>query len=232
MELKTNRNDAVASWLRLGLVTVLVAATGFVVIGENMPRGQTLSAPLKQQLPASTDLPGWSVDFRPVSESEEMRKAVAQLLNYDDAVHVVYTQENTRISVYAAYWQAGKMPYRLIAGHTPDVCWMASGWNCDYRGTRTIRITSKLGNSLPIEHRIFQQNSVTEHVLFCHKVGGDYITYGTGREPPWFALFSDLFTHGLRQREEQLFLRISSNQPLNIFARTSAFQAIISRLPL
>lgn len=58
-----------------------------------------------------------------------MRKAVGELLNYSQGLHWDYLGPNgQRLSVYLAYWSADKMSSRLVAGHTPDVCWVAGGW--------------------------------------------------------------------------------------------------------
>jgi hypothetical protein len=79
--------------------------------------------PKQEELP-----PGWTVEYKPIADTPEMKKAVAELLNYDDAVYAVYSNGTRHLSVYIAYWTPGKMAQRLVAGHTPDVCWVGAGW--------------------------------------------------------------------------------------------------------
>jgi hypothetical protein len=91
----------------------------------------TLTQPLTSVIP--DQIPGWVVKDLPIAETEEMKKAVDEILNYDDAVYRNYNQGQTTISVYVAYWKPGKMSPRLIAAHTPDVCWVNNGWKCTAR---------------------------------------------------------------------------------------------------
>ncbi len=135
--------------------------------------------------------------------------------------------DNLRGSFYAAYWQPGKMSHRLVASHTPDVCWVGGGWRCVIRGTESL---SGPQGSLEVQHRVFEQGGRVEHVMFCHLVGGRELSYRTGQEPPWHAVFTDIFKHGTRQREEQLFLRISSNRPVREFKESAPVELFVQRL--
>jgi hypothetical protein len=80
-----------------------------------------------------------------------------------------------------------------------------------------------------MEHRIFQLGGQTEHVVFCHVVGGRALSYGTGGLPPWYGFLSDLWARGFRQREEQFFLRISSNRPMEEFRETEPVTILLGR---
>src|SRR5690606_27133761 len=44
-----------------------------------------------------------------------------------------YISGPLRLSVYVAYWEPAKMSSRLVAGQTPDVCWVGAGWTCTPR---------------------------------------------------------------------------------------------------
>jgi hypothetical protein len=82
---------------------------------------------------------------------------------------------------------------------------------------------------LPMEYRVFQFDGQTEYVVFDQIVGGRSMSYGTGGLPPWYGFLSDLWTRGFRQREEQFFLRISSNRPLAEFKDTEPVTILLGR---
>ncbi len=177
---------------------------------------KSIAVKLADLLPPEADIVGWSATQQPIAESAEMKRAVGELLNYDDAFFVIYSSAGMRVSIYAAYWSPGKMSHRLIATHTPDVCWVGGGWQRLRSDVKYVPVLEK-ARRLRLEHRIFALRGQTEHVAFCHLVGGTPMTYETGAEPPWYAMFRDLLSKGLRQREEQLFLRISSDRPFEEF---------------
>lgn len=110
------------------LGAVLLGAIGLVIYGETRPLERTFYGSVKDLLPKPEDVPGWAVQYLPIADTPEMQAKVNELLNYDDAVYAVYTKGAERVSIYIAYWTPGKMSERLIAGHTPDVCWVGAGW--------------------------------------------------------------------------------------------------------
>lgn len=140
---------------------------------------------------------------KPIAESAEMKEAVAELLNFDDGVFVDYTQGITRLSVYIAYWQPGRMSHRLIAGHTPDVCWVGGGWKKVHAGSTTasavtaaydaqlnllLSVATTQAHAIPTgEGRTFTEQGTTKHVWFWHLVDQESKSYGTGTPTPWYA---------------------------------------------
>ena len=82
---------------------------------------------------------------------------------------------------------------------------------------------------MPMEYRVFQLSGQTEYVVFCQVVGGRALSYGTGGLPPWYGFLSDLWARGFRQREEQFFLRISSNRPLAEFKEAKPVTILLAR---
>jgi len=111
-------------WVRVGLIFtagVLLAGVAAVIGQRETPAGVSIEA-FNELLPRANKLPGWSAAQRPVADTEEMKRAVAELLNHDAGGFVTYTNGDLQISIYAAYWKPGKMSPRLVAGHTPDVC--------------------------------------------------------------------------------------------------------------
>ena len=219
-----------------GIAALLLAAVVFVVLGEALKPRQSFSGSLQSMFPPAGELSGWSVRFLPVAESAEMQRAVGEMLNFDQAAYAQYIKGPVEVSLYAAYWSPGRMSQRLIAVHTPDVCWVGAGWErmegyqtrlvplggqgrptrvaqeSELRPTRVSDLQTV--GSFPWEYRKFKLAERTEHVVFLHLVGGRALGYGLEGVPPWYSVIVDLKERGLRQREEQFFVRISGNRPL------------------
>lgn len=199
------------------LATGVAAAALLVALAlsawPSAPPPPVFATRLELLLPAAAELDGWVASRQAVAQSEEMKRAVAELLNFDDAVFAIYARQDVRVAIYAAYWTPGKMPQRLVATHTPDVCWVEGGWRCRERSEAPVSSRRPAGAPVPFEHRVFEQNGRTEHVVFCHFVGDRVQRSDAPGGPPWYAVMRDVFTRGGRQREEQMFVRISSNRP-------------------
>jgi hypothetical protein len=84
-------------------------------------------------------------------------------------------------------------------------------------------------HALVMEHRVFQLDELTEHVVYSHIVGGRVLHYGGRGTPPWYTFLQDIVARGFRQREEQFFLRISSNRPLAEFKDTEPVTILLGR---
>lgn len=193
-------------------VTMLAGAVILVVFGGLRHAENRFGDSVKSILPVPP--PGWELTELPIANSPEMRRAVGELLNFDDAILVDYHRETVRLSVYIAYWKAGKMSRRAIAGHTPDQCWVNGGW----RRLKASQITKwgELAPKIPCaQSREFALGSEIEYVYFWHLFGGESVTYGNMSKAPWYAFLVDLLSEGLDQRKEQFFIRISSQIPLD-----------------
>ena len=210
-------------------VILLIAATGLIVYGSTRIPEPTFHGKLADLLPEPP--PGWTMVKKAIADTPEMKAAVDELLNYDDGVFVDYTNGTDRLSVYIAYWTPGRMSQRLVASHTPDVCWVGNGWKKE--SSETVTGLTAGGEALPpAEGRLFTINGSGEYVWFWHLVGGDAKSYATGNVPPWYAPLSDLVAKGLNQREEQFFIRLSSNVPLTSKELKPLMEKVISGLPL
>jgi hypothetical protein len=222
--------------LLLGLAALLVAATSFVFLGQLVTPTQSFNGALQNTFPPVGQLSEWTVRDLPVAESAEMQRAVGELLNFDQAAYARYHRGPVEVSLYVAYWSPGRMSHRLIAVHTPDVCWVSAGWE-RVEGYQTQLMTRgvQFGDQrlykgatldsakaldllavdrLPWEYREFRLADRTEYVVFLHLVGGRALGYGVEGGAPWYSVIGDLFERGFRQREEQFFVRISGNRPL------------------
>lgn len=218
--------------MRISLLATLFApvlllfAVGLVTYGSKHKPERRFMMPLADILPEPTH--GWTLREKPIADSAEMKEAVGELLNFDDGIFYDYfSPSGERLSVYIAYWSPGRMSHRLVAGHTPDVCWGMGGWKKTHEGT-----TASSLPSLPTgEARTFEAKDTPEYVWYWHLVGAESKRYGTGYSPQWYAPVTDLFRKGLNQREEQFFIRISSNKPLDTFLSNSPLPDLLSRIP-
>jgi hypothetical protein len=220
-----------------GLAAVLGLAVVAIIVGQSITPSRSFHGALESIFPRPVQLPEWRTQFLPVAESAEMQRAVDELLNFDQAAFARYTLGSVEVSLYAAYWSPGKMSHRLIAAHTPDVCWVGAGWErVEARQTQLWESGMRVGVGSPApvvdaalaapverltvagapwEFRKFTLPGRIEYVVFLHLVGGQAINYGVHGAPPWYSFLVDLFARGLRQREEQFFVRISGNRPLS-----------------
>jgi hypothetical protein len=203
-------------WTLWVLFLLLLAAAAFQVMSRPPEAARmhlARAGKLSDLLPANLGV-GTTKD-EPIAATDEMKKAVGELLNYDDAVFRIYQMSGYRISVYAAWWAPGKMSPRLVAGHTPDVCWPEAGWERD-RKDEAIEGASSLPRSfLEGERRVFRLHGKPEYVVFWHKVGGELRSYGNGYAPPWWAFLDEMRRDGLNLRKEQFFVRVSSDVSLD-----------------
>jgi hypothetical protein len=200
-----------------------------IFYGSTKVPNPSFTGNLRALLPPSPS--GWTRTDSPIATTPEMQKAVAELLNYDDAVFVAYTDSSARsFQVYIAYWRPGKMSPRLVAGHTPDVCWVASGWKLR---ARDFAYSLKLPTERelpPAQWGIYEQNLESAHVIFWHLQAGENMPYSPSRTRDWRAVISDLTSRGLNQRGEQMFIRISSKQPVESWSDWPVFRELIANL--
>ena len=221
----------------LTLSCLLIVAIGLVVYGQTRQVEPTFHGKLADLLPPAP--PGWIRSEQPIADTPEMRQKVDELLSFDDGVFYIYTSGELRLSVYAAYWQPGKMSSRLVAGHTPDICWVSAGWKCTERGEITPALPppstsiSPAPTPLPpAQSRIFNAHGQTEHVWFWHMVDGESNSYSLTGKIPWHALLSDMIEDGLNLRSEQFFIRISSPTPIDSPALRPVLDAVLRAMPL
>ncbi len=215
------------------VITLVFAVNIFVYILAYQK--STLEQSLASILPDVIE--GWRTHDMPMAESEEMQARVQGILLYDDAVFRIFEKDGTQISVYVAYWSPGKAPYHRVAVHTPDTCWVHSGWDRLDR-THALERTVDGQPLLPMECGVFERNGNIQHVAFWHIVGNAVYNYAqTGWDTDWRSRLSrallfvnDIESHGLNLRQEQFFVRISSNRPIDDIWGEPAFQEILRSL--
>ena len=225
--------------LPLLLAAGLVLAVGLQWLGGRADPNYVPPPPLASLLPKA--ITGWEAVDQPLAASEEERAMVSELLNYNDAVFRVYRRGTQQFTVYAAHWDPGRMSPRLVASHTPDVCWAGNGWvrlpemekkpdaGGDTEGAQLVRLEARAGLQ-PAQFRVFQNSDSVQHLIFWHIHGREGLSYDTEYAPPWWAMFSDLAKNGLAQRKEQWFIRISATVPYPVLWDDPGFQQVITQL--
>lgn len=210
------------------LGVVLCVAILLVVYGDMTVPRPTFKQTLFDLMPSEADVAGWKREVSPLAGTPEMQRKVARILEYDDAVNVVYSSGTHQFSIYIAYWKPGTASPRAVAAHTPDTCWIGSGWKCS--ASRINRDLAVGGNELlPAQERCMVLNGRTEHVLFWHVDRRELFSDGRIRHRG-LSMITDLMARGLHLREEQFFVRISSQLPVTLWEKQAIIGALFARL--
>ena len=216
---------------------VFILATGFLtffsVLGLKLffvfspPPPVSLTESISEILP--TEINGWSYADFDLATSDESSDRIASFLNFDDSLYRVYKKENIHVGVYIAYWTPGKVSYRWAGAHTPDTCWVVNGWTrLDREYSIPFQVNEiKLKNA---EFGIYKKDRSIENVYFWHLVGGEPFGYAQKEIPNIFGALIDIQKYGLNLRQEQFFIRISSNENLETLQSTVGFDSIIRGL--
>ena len=176
-----------------------------------------------------TDVPGWTSKEQQIASSEEMLNTVKGTLNYDDVFYRSYRRGNNEITLYIAYWEPQKMPVRLVQAHTPDICWVRSGWNVA-DSEYAVNLTANNQSLKPAEFRIMEKDMAQQYVYYWHVVGDTVYTSRTiGVWSRWDPIKS-FFRFGFNQQQEQFFIRLASNQAFEGIFEDPGFQAILNDL--
>lgn len=208
------------------LLASIIAGGGLPYAGKFRKRSEL---DLRTLIPPQGVMHGWRIEILPVGQTPEVSRAVQRILDYDDVLYVAASSKGQRVSVFIAYWREGKVTPRVVASHTPDVCWVEAGW------TRDLAITNGsiaiAGISLwPAQERVMSFKGEKEHLLFWHIVGDRPFSYGA-QSPPWYAIFKDLAVFGTAQRNKQLFVRFSTNGGVEDLLENPVIRSMIAQLP-
>ncbi len=186
---------------------------------------QNLPAPdLATILPA--EAPGWHVD---TSQSIYQFTETLRTHHLAQRTYLRRTAAGVeQLTIYLAYWPAGQAPVSLVASHTPDACWPGSGWIS--APTPHLRETLSLPTRTlaEAEARFFRNGEIPQHVWFWHLYDGRPILH----QNPYSALqlLSTALRYGFTHDGDQLFVRISSNQPWSSLAAEPLLAEVFDRL--
>lgn len=195
-----------------GLLALVLAAE------FSPPRPRGFTGDLNQALP---EVAGWVRRDIPIAGTSAAVASAQGILNYSQAKQILYTKGGTQVLVYVAYWEPGKVSVVDAGSHNPDSCWVNNG--C-VRTERVYSVPGRVGERelLPYESgQYIVPNGGKQNVAFWHLVNGEPNRYEEqeagwrngllGRLERLPLVWKDIRTYGLNQKNEQMFVRISSN---------------------
>lgn len=194
-----------------GLLALVLAAE------FSPPRPRGFTGDLNQALP---EVAGWVRREIPIAASSAAMASAQGILNYSQAKQILYTKGGTQILVYVAYWEPGKVSVVDAGSHNPDSCWVNNG--C-VRTERVYSVPGRVGERELLPYELGQYivpNGGKQNVAFWHLVNGEPNRY-EDQEAGWRngllgrlerlpLVWKDIRTYGLNQKNEQMFVRISS----------------------
>ncbi len=215
--------------------TLLIIAAIFLLTGLGLrayfifvpPPLATLTESLAEIVP--NKLNGWRIEDQDMADSPESSARISDFLNFDDALFRVFRRGDTFVGLYIAYWTPGKASYRWAGAHTPDTCWVQNGWTCLER-EYSIPFSSGETNFQPAEFGVYEKNGAAQYVYFWHLVGGEAFGYEQQGGHNIFAALIDVKNHGLNLRQEQFFIRLSSNKTIDELKKLDGFMEILDSL--
>lgn len=173
---------------------------------------------------------GWTSEELPLAQTPQVQTAAFNRLNFNDYFSRIYQRGQTRLTVYIAYWEPLQMPVRQVGSHTPDVCWVLNGWECD--AIRNDVFLPFRGSVLKsAEMREFLYNGSREYVAYWHLINGK-VFKAQNRVGMWdrWNMLTDQLRFGLNQKPEQFFVRISSNRPLESIWHDAGVQELLAAI--
>ena len=203
------------------------------------PRSRRFTGNLEQVLPPD-GFDGWKRTTIPLADSNAAKANVQGILNYSQAVQYLYTKNRTQFLIYVAYWEPSTVSVADVGTHNPDSCWVNNGCT---RTDRDYGVAGKVGSrSLrPYEYgQYITPQSARQNVLFWHLVNGQPNRYAD-QEQGWRAglkgrierfplLVKDFKEFGVNQKNEQMFIRMSTFLPVKNLLSDPANEKIFNAL--
>jgi len=212
------------SVITTGLLLAVSVAVLFVLNTRPSVRLDEAAPNLSALLPASYN--GWAV-----SPSTELSQFTSQLQT-DRLAQTTYNRSTSQgpreITVYLAYWSAGQTPVSFVAAHTPDACWPSGGWTSKPVDHPRVPLATGDRTLDDAEYRQFTQSGTLQYVWYWHLYAGRVIHPEGVRSPRQLLLLA--FKYGFHRDGEQVFVRVSSNQPWDVIADEPLLQEIFARL--
>jgi hypothetical protein len=217
---------------------MLAGLLALVLLSEfagSRPRGFT--GDLGQALP---EVPGWQRREIPLAGSSAAMASAKGILNYSQAKQVLYTRGATQLLVYVAYWEPGKVSVVDAGSHNPDSCWVNNG--C-VRTERAHAVAGRAGERdlLPYEFgQYIIPNGGKQNVAFWQLVNGEPNRYEdqragwrdglVGRLERLPLVWKDIRAYGINQKNEQMFIRISSSKNIPELLNDAEIAGLIGKM--
>ena len=216
-----------------GLLALVLAAE------FSPPRPRGFTGDLNQALP---EVAGWVRREIPIAGSSAAMASAQGILNFSQAKQILYTKGGTQVLVYVAYWEPGKVSVVDAGSHNPDSCWVNNG--C-VRTERVYSVPGRVGERELLPYELGQYivpNGGKQNVAFWHLVNGEPNRY-EDQEAGWRngllgrlerlpLAWKDIRTYGLNQKNEQMFVRISSGARIeDLFCRSGEWGVVAGPSP-
>jgi hypothetical protein len=199
---------------------MLAGLLALVLLSEFAPaRPRRFSGDLGRALP---EVPGWTRREIPIAGSSAAMASAQGILNFSQARQVLYVRGGAQLIVYVAYWEPGKVSVVDAGSHNPDSCWVNNG--C-VRTERQYAVPGRVGERALLPYEFGQYivpNGGKQNVAFWHLVNGVPNRYEDqqagwrdgliGRLERLPLAWKDIRAYGLNQKNEQMFVRLSSGQ--------------------
>jgi hypothetical protein len=215
----------------VGLLTLVLLSE----FASSRPRGFTGDLAL-----ALPEVAGWQRRDIPIAGSSAEMASAKGILNYSQAKQVLYARGQVQLLVYVAYWEPGKVSVVDAGSHNPDSCWVNSG--C-VRTERLYSVPGRVGERALRPYEFGQYivpNGGKQNVAFWHLVNGEPNRYEEqssgwrdgfiGRLERLPLVWKDIRTYGINQKNEQMFIRISSGQGMEEMMADPANAALFESL--
>jgi hypothetical protein len=239
------RGESDRATRHLKLRRILWVFAGAVLLGGILLQGLSLrnvsageigteARPVGLAVAIPSALTGWMGHDEPLGPSEFIKSEVEKTLNYDDVVNRLHRKGEHTVSVYAAYWSAGRMPVQKVASHTPDRCWSENGWICDQLRSNEPVVSGGLVLR-PANWRLFLTPGATrdrQYVLYWHLVGNELYDYGDGlnRRPNPIKWWRDTVHYAVKGSASQYFIRLTSNRPFEELRGDPGWEEVLGAL--
>ena len=206
---------------------MLAGLLALVLLSEFAPaRPRGFTGELGSALP---EVSGWTRREIPIAGTSAAMASAQGILNFSQAKQVLYTRNGAQILVYVAYWEPGKVSVVDAGSHNPDSCWVNNG--C-VRTERLYAVPGRVGDRELLPYELGQYivpNGGKQNVAFWHLVNGEPNRYEDqqagwrngliGRLERLPLVWKDIRSYGFNQKNEQMFVRISSNMRIeDLFA--------------
>lgn len=218
----------IAAWVLLGTATVAGGWIGFVRAhwwtGKHAAVAEVRD--VKTFLPPPPE--GWRAE-----PDDDLSPFTATLLTdhlVQRTYHRVRGSEPVFLTVYIAYWPAGRTSVSTVASHTPEACWPGAGWELDpaRSASRHSLAFATGGGAADAEYRFFKNREVPQNVWYWHLYDGKPIRPFNPRS--WQELTGVFLRDGIRSDQAQMFVRLSSNLGWEQLSGEPLVQTILRRL--
>lgn len=129
------------------------------------------SAP-RQWLAERTELPGWKYRPVPVDQSAEKILVADRMVNGE-----FKSGAGAEVRVFSAKRYDEKANEIGLFIHTPDRCWIDSGWRMEPESEPTVRLIELHGMRIQAERRIYRYGELRELVYFFGLQDGQPLPY-------------------------------------------------------